>query len=283
MSKLHSNLARRVISALLLFPLLVWVSWLGGLPFALVLAGAAAVAALELTQMFTETGFPEYFGVAVAGLLPIAPWWTFQSGHRAHAQLVPVILAVAAMVLLVLNLFRPESLERAPARVAASSLAWLYCGVLISTVVGIRVHFGFAWVILAFVVSWMNDIFAYFAGRLFGRKPFYPKVSPKKTWEGFAGGVLGSVLGAVGTKAVFLLAPQPRGESFHISFAGCVGLALGASVLGPVGDLVESMLKRAAGRKDSGNIIPGHGGLLDRIDAVLFIAPWIYLWARLVQ
>ena len=279
----HSNLTLRVLSALLLFPLLVWVTWAGDLPFALLLAAAAAVAALELTALFTPVRCPEIFGVVVAGLLPLAPWWAARFAAPVHASHVLIFLAVAAMALLVLNLFRPGSLEGAPQRVAASALAWVYCGGLISAVSGVRIHFGFAWAMLAFVVSWMNDILAYFAGRFLGRTPFYPKVSPKKTWEGFAGGVLGSVAGALGTKAVFLYVPQPAGEVFQLSWAGCVGLGIGASVLGPLGDLAESMLKRAAGVKDSGNLIPGHGGLLDRIDALLFVAPWIYLWATLVQ
>jgi len=283
MSSKHSNLTLRVVSALLLFPLLVWVTWLGDLPFALLLAGAAAVAALELTAMLTPVRYPEIFGVVVAGLLPIAPWWAVHFDAHAYVSHIPIFLAVAAMALLILNLFRPGPLDGAPHRVAASALAWLYCGGLISTVSGLRIHFGFAWVMLAFVVSWMNDILAYFGGRFFGKTPFCPKVSPKKTWEGFAGGVLGSVIGALGTKAVFLVVPQPSGEYFHLSWAGCVALALGASILGPLGDLAESMLKRAAGVKDSGTLIPGHGGLLDRIDALLFIAPWVYLWATIVQ
>jgi phosphatidate cytidylyltransferase len=281
MNDRDKNLVLRVGSGVLLFPIVVWVTWAGGLPFALMCAAASAVSALELTSMFTAVGYPEAFGAAVAGLLPLAPWWGAHTAAHAIPPSIPVALAVAAMTLLVLNLFRPGPLERAPQRVAASALSWLYCGVLIATVVGVRLRFGFAWVILAFVVSWLNDTLAYFAGRLFGRTPFYPKVSPKKTWEGFMGGVVGSVLGALGTKATFLVVPQPAGESFDLGWAACVGVGLGASVLGPLGDLAESMLKRAAGVKDSGHIIPGHGGLLDRIDALLFVAPWIYLWAAL--
>ena len=277
----NSNLAVRVASALLLCPLLLWVTWLGGVPFALVLAVAAALAAVELTSMFTDLGVPEAFGVLVAGLLPLVPWWAARSGHPSSSSDIPVLLAVAAMVLLVLNLFRPGPVERAPQRVAASALAWLYCGVLISTVGALRIRFGFVWVILAFAVSWLNDSLAYFAGRLFGKTPFFPRISPKKTWEGFAGGVVGSVLGALGTKAFFLAVPQPAGERFGLSWAACACVGLGAAVLGPLGDLAESMLKRAAGVKDSGRLIPGHGGLLDRIDALLFVAPWIYLWAKL--
>jgi phosphatidate cytidylyltransferase len=283
MNEKNRNLGLRVVSALLLSPILVWITWLGGLPFALLLCGAAAVSALELIGMFAALGFPELFGVLVAGLLPLAPYWAAQGEAYAYSPYVPIAVAVSAMVLLVLNLFRPGPMEGAPQRVAASALAWIYCGILIATVVGLRLRFGFAWVMLVFVATWLNDTLAYFAGRFFGKTPFYPKVSPKKTWEGFAGGVAGSVLGALVLKAVFLQVPLPAGERFDLSWAGCVVLGLGASVLGPLGDLAESMLKRSAGVKDSGKLIPGHGGLLDRIDALLFVAPWVYLWAAWVQ
>jgi phosphatidate cytidylyltransferase len=283
MNEKNKNLALRVVSALLLFPIVVWLTWLGKLPFALLLCAASALSAFELIGMFGRVGRPELFAVAVAGLLPLAPWWAAQGAEYAYSPLVPIAVAVAAMVLLVLNTFRAGPIEVAPQRVAASALAWIYCGILIATVVGLRLRFGFAWVMLVFVTSWLNDTLAYFAGRLFGRRPFYPKISPKKTWEGFAGGVVGSVLATLAIKAVFLGVPQPEGERFALSWVGCVGLGLGAAVLGPLGDLAESMLKRAAGVKDSGKLIPGHGGLLDRIDALLFVAPWVYLWAAVVQ
>ncbi len=283
MNETNRNQALRVGSALLLFPLLVWVTWVGGLPFTILLCAASAVAAHELIAMFGEIGAPEVFGIVVASLIPVSTWWAATHSTHGYPAEVPALMAIAAMTLLVLNLFRQGPIERAPQRAGYSALAWIYCGLLVATVAGLRMRFGFVWVILAFVVTWLNDTLAYFAGRFFGRRPFYPRVSPKKTWEGFAGGLAGSVLGAFGTKAVFLVVPQPAGEQFLLSWPGCFAVGLGAAVLGPVGDLTESMLKRAAGVKDSGNLIPGHGGLLDRIDALLFVAPWIYLWAALGQ
>jgi phosphatidate cytidylyltransferase len=173
-------------------------------------------------------------------------------------------------------MFRPGGLEHAPARASASSLAWFYCGVLVAAVVAIRMRFGFGWVVMAFVVTWMNDTFAYFAGRFLGRNKMFPRISPKKTWEGFAGGVAGSVVGAL-----VLLALFPSDWLPGLTVAGCFVLGGVAAVVGPVGDLAESMLKRSAGVKDSGKLIPGHGGLLDRIDALLFVAPWVYVFAAL--
>ena len=159
--------------------------------------------------------------------------------------------------------------------IAVVVLSWLYCGLLIASLVGLRDRFGVPWVIVAFVVSWANDTFAYFAGHAFGKHKLYERISPKKTWEGFAGGLAGSVVGALAV--LWLLHPKA------LTPGGALAAGLGAGVLGPLGDLAESMVKRAAGVKDSGKIIPGHGGLLDRIDALLFVAPWAYVCAAWLE
>jgi phosphatidate cytidylyltransferase len=281
MTDKNRNLLLRVGSALVLFPLLVWVTWVGRFPFAAVCGTAAGISAFELTLMFTRVGVPEAFGVAVAALLPLAPMLASQGAAHMYPPFVPMALAFAAMALLVLNVFRPGPLDGTAQRAAASVLAWLYCGVLIAVISGLRIRFGFAWAMLAFLVTWLNDTLAYFAGRFFGRTRIYPRISPKKTWEGFAGGLVGSVLGAVGSKLLFAVVPLPHGEVFALHWGACIAIGLGAGVLGPLGDLAESMLKRSAGVKDSGHLIPGHGGLLDRIDALLFVGPWVYLWAAL--
>ncbi|MGB8930132.1 MAG: phosphatidate cytidylyltransferase, partial [Anaeromyxobacteraceae bacterium] len=133
---------------------------------------------------------------------------------------------------------------------------------------------GFGWVLMAFAVTWGNDTFAYFAGLNFGRHKLYERISPKKSWEGALGGVAGALAGA------FLV------RTFLLPGLGAptvLAVALGGSILGPLGDLSESMVKRAAGVKDSGKLIPGHGGVLDRIDALLFVAPWVYACALLLR
>jgi phosphatidate cytidylyltransferase len=128
------------------------------------------------------------------------------------------------------------------------------------------------WVLMPLAVTWLNDTGAYAAGRAFGRHKLYPAVSPGKTWEGFFGGALASIGAAFLVRALFL---------GSLTTVDCLAIALPCSVLGPVGDLSESMLKRAYGVKDSGKLIPGHGGLLDRIDALLFNLPYIWLYATL--
>ena len=263
------NLALRIASAAVLFPIAVWFTFRGGLSFAFLAGGAAAVAAAELVLMFGGVGVGEVFGIAFAGAIPL------MAAFGASGDVLPgwsgLALAGATVVLLAAFLFRREPIEQIPRSVAVVALSWLYCGLLIASLVALRLHFGVAWVILAFVVTWANDTFAYFTGHAIGRHKLYERISPKKTWEGFAGGAVGSVVGALVTRWLLL--------EGGLSIAAAVVIGLGAAVLGPLGDLAESMAKRAAGVKDSSRIIPGHGGLLDRIDALLFVAPWIYVCA----
>ncbi|MCK6526247.1 phosphatidate cytidylyltransferase [Myxococcota bacterium] len=132
---------------------------------------------------------------------------------------------------------------------------------------------GVKWVWLALVTPWCSDTGAYFAGRAFGRHKMSPLISPKKSWEGLVGGVLAAIAAA----AVFRWVTG----FVELSWADCVLLGAGLAVAGVVGDLVESMLKRSFGVKDSGFFLPGHGGLLDRVDSVMFVMPLAYLYAAL--
>ena len=263
------NLALRVASAVVLLPLALWITWMGGLPFALLAAAAAAVAAAELVMMFGTAGVGEVVAVAVAGALPLSA--ALGPGPGLFPAYTAPGLALALVLLLAAFLFRRAPIESIPPRAATAALSWLYCGLLVSTAVGLR-RIGLGWILLAFVVTWGNDTLAYFAGHALGRHRMMERISPRKTWEGFAGGAVGSVAGALMCR-YFL--PELRA----VTAGGMALLGAGAAVLGPLGDLCESLLKRAAGVKDSGRIIPGHGGLLDRIDALLFVAPWVYLWA----
>lgn len=127
---------------------------------------------------------------------------------------------------------------------------------------------GFGWeAFMLFILIWSSDSFAYFSGRMFGKHKMAPRISPKKTWEGFAGGVICTlILGFFIENQM----PEMRGNWIII------GLLV--SIFAPLGDLVESQLKRTFGVKDSGNIIPGHGGILDRLDSFIICAPVVYLY-----
>jgi phosphatidate cytidylyltransferase len=244
----------------------------GGWPFALLVAAGAAVAAGELVLMFAALGAAELLGVAVAAAIPLA---AVKAGGGLLPEWGPLALAGAAIAVLAAFLFRRKELAYVPRAAGVVALSWLWIGLLAASMIRLRAldgggRAGFGWVLLAFAVTWGNDTFAYFAGLAFGRHRLYERISPKKSWEGAIGGVAGALVGAFLVRATLLPA---------LPVATALAAAIGGSVLGPLGDLSESMAKRAAGVKDSGRIIPGHGGVLDRIDALLFVAPWIYACA----
>jgi phosphatidate cytidylyltransferase len=161
---------------------------------------------------------------------------------------------------------------------AASRAIWLpaslvYCALPMSLMGLLRMgHDGAWWVVLVCSVTWLNDTGAYFAGRAFGKHKMLPKASPKKTWEGFAGGMAASIASMFVIRAIGF-------PTVHLTPLDCLGIGIPAGILGPMGDLSESILKRALGVKDSGNILPGHGGMLDRIDALLFNSVLIFAYA----
>lgn len=131
---------------------------------------------------------------------------------------------------------------------------------------------GFWLVLTLFFMIWGNDVFAYFGGKNFGKRKLAPNISPNKTWEGFGFGIIGSISGAL---IVWIIA-DPFPES--ISLAQLLPAALIVSTTGPIGDLIESRLKRIARMKDSSSLLPGHGGLFDRFDAMIFTAPFLYFY-----
>jgi phosphatidate cytidylyltransferase len=185
-----------------------------------------------------------------------------------------VVLVVVLMVAFTDTLLFEDRIENAPRRIGLALLGTVYPGLLISELVLLRqLERGAWWIILAITVTWMNDTCAYFVGRAFGKHKLYQRISPSKTWEGAFGGALGSIAGALVVQHFWI--PQ-------LPFWGAMLIGAGAAVLGPIGDLSESMLKRSFGVKDSGHLLPGHGGMLDRIDALLFNAPFVLLCARLL-
>jgi phosphatidate cytidylyltransferase len=126
---------------------------------------------------------------------------------------------------------------------------------------------GRLWVLFLTTAVWAGDISAFLIGSLFGRHKLYPKISPKKTYEGLGGAIVGTVIVALAFARFFIP---------HLHSGSCILLAIGLAILGQLGDFTESMLKRSAQVKDSGSLIPGHGGMLDRLDSFLFSAPFLH-------
>ena len=297
MNDKNRNLLIRVATALVLLPAVLWLIWLGGLPFALLIGAAAAMCALELNLLPASLPAPEpveepkkktaiaeeieeielegaiLSGAAIASLggaflLPLL--------HELHFFFVTPKFVLAAVLIIAFAdaLLFEEQIANAPRRVALAVLGAVYPGLLLSSLVRIRqLDGGGWWIILTLTVTWLNDTCAYFAGRAFGKHKLYERISPSKTWEGAIGGAIGSVVGAVVVQHFWIPQLAPWGAAL---------IGAGAAILGPVGDLSESLLKRAFGAKDSGRLLPGHGGMLDRIDALIFNAPFVLLCARLM-
>ena len=214
----------------------------------------------------------------VTGAVLFAVNFAFLSGSAGAAGgLRPLLAAGMAFLLLLLPLMLVCELyrrgENPAANVGVTLLGICYVALPLTLMAYIPFVGRYAWnpwTMLFFVfIIWANDVFAYLVGMALGRHRLFERLSPKKSWEGFFGGVAGAlVMGYVASRCM--------GEAWWV----WIGLALVAAVTGVLGDLVESMFKRAAGVKDSGTIIPGHGGILDRFDAMLLAAPFVvvYLW-----
>ncbi len=262
----------RIVAAVVGLAVLLPALFLGG---ELAIEVIAALAAIVCLDEFSRMAFPEDRLVAF-GWMSLCSALVFASNvflGEHHLMLAGLVVVLASMIFVTL---RPgPELSGAADRLGRVLIGVAWAGSLLSFFVLIRrMDDGLAWLLLALTIPWAGDTGGYFAGRAFGKHKLYPRVSPKKTWEGFAGGMVLATAGVFAFRALAL--PQ-------LSALECVLLGVGLGALSVVGDLAESMLKRAFDVKDSGWIMPGHGGLLDRIDSVLFVAPALFLYLTLFR
>ena len=204
-------------------------------------------------------------------------------------MLIPVVSYEHVIGLGLFLLLVATEIIRGPARSYHSMVNTIFCGLYapigMLTLIRMREHSfglheenalaGFLLTAALMMMVWGNDVFAYFVGKKFGKHLLAPKISPKKTWEGFGGGIAGAVAGLA---IVLIAAPD-----FPLSWLQMLPAALLISLFGPIGDLAESKLKRLYDTKDSSNLLPGHGGLFDRFDALLMAAPAAYLYLELLR
>lgn len=234
--------------------------WLPHLAFRAAVSIVAAAAAIEYAALAGRRAGPGRWMVVVLAALSA---WAFADGPAWAAGLALVVLAAAAAVVLGQGRSIPFSL--------AAIFGIVYLGIPLGLLASLRGTSGWRVAVLLVATVVVSDSLQYYTGRLFGRRPLAPRVSPKKTVEGAAGGVVAAAIFLAGVGPLFLPgASRP----------GLAGLGLAVALLGICGDLFESQLKRAAGMKDSSHLIPGHGGVLDRIDALLFAIPAFYLYVR---
>lgn len=277
-----SALLQRVLSAAVLLPLVIVCVWWGFWPLAILVLAATLMGLNELYTAFNRGGLStnQVLGMGLALLL---------FGALLLQALLGVDLlapTLALMTMIGLAAWAPRYAE--PGALAGWALTVggaFYIGGLLGFVLLLRVmdtplqggllaplrpQSGVGWVFLALMATWGQDVLAYLVGRRWGRRKMAPGLSPRKTWEGAAGGMAGAIAGTLLAVALFGLPLAPWA-------ALLIGLVAG--IVGPIGDLSESFIKRQAGLKDAGSLIPGHGGVLDRIDSLLFCAPAIYILA----
>ena len=258
---------KRWISGLVLAPVLILFTlyappWLFALfILALIFIGLGEFHALLLPEIPSR----DKIAVLLLSLLPSLAYYSPEP-RCFHAA-----LALLLLFLFLRALSSPDPFAARVERAGKQLLGFLYVAIFLAHFILLRKFpSGPLWVLFTLAAVFSGDTAAFYVGRAYGRKKLAPAISPGKTVEGFCGAVAGSAAGALLFKALFFA---------QIPYPHALVLGLGVGVIGQLGDLWESILKRTARAKDSGTLIPGHGGLLDRIDAVLFAGPFVYYYA----
>ena len=290
-----SELALRILFSVVAAPLALWIVLAGGAPLAALLAVVSAIGAWEFFRFARGSGTRplDDVGIALAGLVPLA----VHAHYLGLFAFRPALAAVIVLAVLAATIWLRGVEGRPLGAAAATLLGVAYTAGMLSYGYAIRYHDvvrgydlvgarhlalgslavpvppGGALLIFPMVVTWASDIGAYFVGRATGGRKLIPSVSPGKTVAGAVGGLVASMLVAW-LYARYVLVPV---ASLGFTPWGALGFGAAISVAAQVGDLFESLLKREGGVKDSSRIIPGHGGVLDRFDSLIFVLPVAYL------
>jgi phosphatidate cytidylyltransferase len=258
---------KRVLSAAVFLPAFVLIVRLPPPWYGILIASACVLALLELYRLAEIRGI--HCNRAAGLLLALATLYSFFDPHRLPT---PVPLAAALAAIPVLSLLSRRPLGECLASDSVTVFSALFLGVFLGYQLALRGaadELGRDLIYLLFLVVWGADAAAYYAGRALGRRPLAPRVSPRKTVEGAAAGIAGGVVSALLARAWFL----PR-----LRVGDCVALGILLGIAGILGDLVESSWKRGSEVKDSASLVPGHGGILDRCDSLLFGGPILYYY-----
>lgn len=259
----------RIVVGLLALPLVLIPVWLGGVWVLLLVLCIASMAGYEFFIMMRKGGYQPnlWLGLPWLALIIICFGASLLPGTGLPQPFftLPIVFTVGLFATLIWALFQ---VEKPLLGWMSTSLGAIYIGMLSGQILSLRLlEDGLWWLILGIFITWMNDTSAYFTGVTIGRHKLWPRLSPKKTWEGTIAGWLGAAL--IGGLITWL---SPLQDGFMFGFwIGAIG-----GVLALFGDLSVSMFKRQVGVKDSGWLFPGHGGMLDRMDSILFVLPFIY-------
>jgi len=257
---------KRWLTAIVAVPLLFAVIFFGSdTLFSIVIIGVILLGVYEYHHIVFGTGHPweKVQGLLIGLLIPL----TFYLGNM---QLLLALLSFSVLLVFFMYLLRIKADHFDILPVGKMILGFMYVPLMMSHFILIRrLDQGILWIFFLLVLAFSGDVTAYYVGKYFGRKKLLPLVSPNKTVEGTIGLIIGSTAGCIIFKQLFF----PMLPIVHAAALGFFG-----SILGQLGDLCESAMKRASGVKDSGVILPGHGGILDRLDCLIFIAPFVYYY-----
>jgi phosphatidate cytidylyltransferase len=262
-------LRRRILTTVVGLPLLIVIIWLGAPWFSLLMAVMAGLASWEFYRMAGRIKVQPitYFAIALVVLITVSP-------HCPYPSTLPILITSAIIISLIWLLFR------FPRDQAFTNWAWtmagiLYIGWMLSYWVELRnLETGMGLVFLAMFTTFANDTGAFFVGRAWGKHALAPSISSGKTWEGAIGGLLSSVVASL-LIGIIVKAPY---SYWQVAIAGLI-----ISIFAQLGDLVESLLKRNTDVKDAGKLIPGHGGILDRMDSLIFTGVIVYYLVELTK
>lgn len=251
-------MVKRIISAIIALPFLLAIIIVGGLPLYIAIMGISLIGLREFygacQNKFMPIRWPGYIGsIIIVSLMNFRPKITY-------------FFILVFILIMTLNVIKLINRKYNFVDISITLYGLLYIPFLLGHILLITKEANSIIIWLVFITAWGTDTFAYFSGYFFGRRKLCPHISPKKTLEGAIGGVLGSMISSF-IFGYFLL----RDHLLIISLAGIIG-----SIVAQIGDLSASLIKRYTNIKDFGNIMPGHGGILDRFDSILFTGPTIY-------
>ncbi len=275
-----SSAVARVIVAVIFIPIIILVLYLGNIYF------------LIFISVLIAAGIVEMHGISRKKSVEILWWLAVPFGvafacimHWAWTDYLLIWLFLFILLAMAIELFYRRT-SSPLLNIGMTVFSTLYVAALMSSLIWLRnlhtkdqeaVSPGFEIVVFILTAIWSCDTLAYYGGMLMGRHKLYEAVSPKKTWEGAVSGFFGSLGGVLLVQWILEL----TGARLYFSVVQILVIGGLAGTLGQVGDLAESLLKRDAGVKDSGALIPGHGGILDRFDSLLFVAPAVYIYVKL--
>ena len=264
------NLGKRTLVSVIIIPLAILAIYLGEWVYSAVIIALLVAAAWEYIKLLNIIKLQPAIPLVLGGVFLLSFSRALFQFNYSSAILTALILAIAAY-----HIFQFERGETNPSGDFGASISvLLYIGFLGSFLISLRaLPDGNWWTFLALPTVWLADTGAYLIGHAFGKHKLAAKTSPNKTWEGYLGELIFGVLGGMG---LFLLYNRVFEAGLEISLWQIAIFSLILSALVPLGDLTESMIKRTAGEKDSGTLLPGHGGVFDRIDSMFWAAPIAY-------